>query len=274
MLALCAIWMFFIHSMAVKQPLFDRRLMHNRNFIIAMGFMLALGVANVALASVLPTMFQTIFGYSVMDTGLLMAPRGCGVLVTMMVANRLVGRIDSRWMISSGYLIAAIALWMMTKWSLDMGMREIVMASFVQGLGLGLVFVPMNLVAFATLEAEYRTDGATLMALFRNLGSSLGISVIVTMLARNIQVSHADISAHVIQSNSPMPDLGGLAARYGQQGGALLEMLDMQINRQAVMIAYLDNFYMLFWVILAFVPFTWLLRKTNETAPDSTVHME
>jgi DHA2 family multidrug resistance protein len=263
LVSISAFWVFLVHSKGSKHPLFDRKMMANRSFLVGLGFMVILGIANVALSSVLPTMYQSVYGYDVMDTGLLMAPRGCGVFLTMLVTNRLMGKIDSRLLISVGYLIAALSLWMMTRWSLDMGSREILISSFIQGLGLGLVFVPVNLIAFATLSPHYRTDGTTMMTLFRNLGSSFGISVIVSILARNIQTSHSDISANVTVANLPPVDPGAAIGLLGNAGGAVLAMIDGEVNRQAAMIAYIDNFYMMFWLVLCFVPLAWIIKRPN-----------
>jgi MFS transporter, DHA2 family, multidrug resistance protein len=260
-LALSAFWIFMVHSWGRKNPLFDPRLTRDPNFLMGLGFMVILGVANVALSSLLPTFFQTIYGYNVIETGRLMAPRGVGVFLTMLVTNRLMGKVDGRMMISIGYLLAAASLWMMTRWSLDMGSREIMIAGFIQGLGLGLVFVPVNLIAFSTLAPHFRTDGSMMMTLFRNLGSSFGISVIVTTLARNIQTSHADIAANVTSFNIPAIDPASTAATFGSVGNAAMAMLDGEVNRQAAMIAYLDNFYMLFWIVLCFVPLSWVLKR-------------
>ncbi len=261
LIALCALWVFVVHFRSIAHPIFNRTLVADGNFMVALLFMAVLGVANVGLASVLPTMYQGIYGYSVMDTGLLMAPRGLGVITMMLVVNRLLGRVDARFFISIGYFLAAISMLMMTRWSLVMSATPIILSGYVQGLGLGLIFVPMNLIAFGSLAPEYRTDGATLMALFRNLGSSFGISVITTVIARNLQTSHADIAGHVTSVNIPVLDPAFTAGRLGSAGTALLSIMDMEVNRQALMIAYLDNFYLMFWMLLIFAPLAWLLRK-------------
>lgn len=256
-----AFWVFYIHSRTVQTPLFDKALLRNSNFLVALAFMLIMGITNVALSSILPTMYQGIYGYSVMDTGLLMAPRGVGVVITMLICNRLIGRVDPRKLISSGFVIAAISMWLMTNWSIDMDARSIVLAGFTQGLGLGLIFVPANLMGFATLDPRYRTDGSTLMGLFRNIGSSFGISVIVTILARNMQTSHADIASNVTSFNVPGIDPASASAMLGDMGAAAMMMLNGEVSRQAAMVAYLDNFYMLFWLLLAFVPLSFIAKR-------------
>jgi MFS transporter, DHA2 family, multidrug resistance protein len=258
--ALSAFWMFLVHSRTIDHPLFEPKLFRDPNFLMGVAFMVVLGVTNVALSAVLPTLLQTVYGYSVIDTGLLMAPRGVGVFLTMLVTNRLLRNMDTRLQMSIGYAGAALSLWMMTRWSLDMGSDQIVLSGFVQGLGLGFVFVPINLIAFATLAPAYRPDGTTLMTLFRNLGSSFGISAIVTMLARNIQTSHADIAASVTSFNLPF-DPASIAGQLGSAGASGMAMLDGEVNRQAAMIAYLDNFYILFWLLLCIVPIPFVLKR-------------
>lgn len=268
--ALSAFWIFFVHSRTVAHPLFERDMLANRAFLVGLGFMTIMGIANIGLSAVLPTMYQTVYNYSVMDTGLLMAPRGCGVLVTMILTNRLMEKTDSRLLITIGYLLAALSLWMMTKWSLDMDYHLIAVSGFIQGLGLGLVFVPVNLIAFSSLAAKYRTDGTTLMTLFRNLGGSFGISAIVTVLARNIQTSHADIGAHVTSFSIPSIDPAAVADTLGSPGSGLLYLLDGEVNRQAAMIAYIDNFYLLFWLIIIIAPLTWIVKRPASARARST----
>ena len=261
LVAASAFWIFFVHTRTVAHPLFARSMVGDPTFLVGLAFMVVLGVVNVALSSVLPTLYQTVYGYDVMDTGMLMAPRGVGVFLTMLITNRLMGRVDSRLLISVGISIAALSLWTMTGWSLDMGSDQIVLSAFIQGLGLGFVFVPVNLLAFSHLAPRYRPDGTTLMTLFRSLGSSFGISVIVTMLARNIQTSHADIAASVTSFNLPSIDPASSAAIFGGFGASALALLDGEVNRQAAMVAYLDNFYMLFWFLICLVPLVWVVKK-------------
>jgi MFS transporter, DHA2 family, multidrug resistance protein len=261
LIALSAFWVFFIHSRTVAHPLFDAAMMRNRNYLMGLLFMAILGITNVALSAVLPTMYQSIYGYDVMQTGELMAPRGFGVLATMLITTRLMTRVDTRYLITSGYILAAVSMWMMTSWSLEMDRIPIAMAGFVQGLGLGFVFVPINMIAFGTLPSHYRTDGTTMMTLFRNLGGSFGVSVIVTTLARNMQTSHADVGASVTSFNVPAIDPGLIASMGGETGAAMLEMLNGEVTRQAAMIAYLDNFYMMMWLLIFIAPLAWIVKR-------------
>lgn len=272
--ACCALWMFGVHSWFVRHPLFKGELVWNVNFMGGLLFMVILGVVNVGLSAVLPTMYQNIYGYDVMDTGLLMAPRGIGVLLTMVVTNRLMHLVDNRILITLGYTICALSLWLMTTWSLEMDWRLIGLCAFVQGLGLGFVFVPVNMVAFSTLPPNYRTDGSTLMTLFRNLGSSFGIAVIVTTLSRNMQTSHADIAGSVTSYNLPAVDPLATAAQLGEYGDAALTVLNDEVTRQAAMVAYLDNFYLMFWMVLAVAPLAFLFKRPQLPSGQRPVEVE
>jgi DHA2 family multidrug resistance protein len=270
LVALCAFAVFVLHSSETRTPLFRRELWTNSNFVISLGFMAVMGVAVVGLSSVLPMMFQTIYGYPVIDTGLLMAPRGIGVMITSLLAGQVIKRIDSRYVMATGYLIAAFGMWSMTSWSIVMDAQPILLAAFIQGLGFGLVVAPMNLMAFATLPPSLRPDGSSLMALFRSLGGSIGISVVVTMLNRNQHVSYADLAAH-ITATSPAMDLAGTTDRLAESETGMLAAINAQVSRQSLMIAFLDDFYMLSWVLLAFVPLPLLLKKPRLTGSEQII---
>jgi len=254
---LSALWIFAVHTMNTKNPLFPADLLKNSNFVGALVIMFVLGIANIAIASTLPTMFQTVYQYNVFDTGLLMIPRGVGVLITMLIVARLMRKMDVRFCVCCGYLLASIALWFMSRWSLDMDYWPILITGFIQGLGMGLIFTPVNMAAFSTLEPRFRPDGSSLLNLVRNLGGSFGISVIITLLGRNAQTSHADLSPHITAYSLTSFDLSATAARLGEYGSALLHLIEAEINRQALMIAHIDNFYAMSVVIaiIALVPF-------------------
>jgi DHA2 family multidrug resistance protein len=135
-----------------------------------------------------------------------------------------------------------------------------VTSGFVQGLGMGLVFMPLNALAFATLDGRYRTDGASLLNLMRSVGQSAGISMATVLLARNVQTSHADLAQHVTAGTVPMINLGQLD-RLGILSDAAMSFADGMINQQAAMIAYIDDFYLMSWISFAAIPLVFLLRK-------------
>jgi DHA2 family multidrug resistance protein len=156
----------------------------------------------------------------------------------------------------------ALSLYQMTGFTLEMSTQPIILSGIVQGFGLGFIFVPLQALAFASLPAEYRTTGAALLNLCRNIGGAVGISMVTFLLARNVQVSHSDLAAAVTSSSIPPMD-PSIMSRFGAFGDSAAAMLDAQINRQALMIAYLDDFHAMMLLCLATLPLVWLLRKAK-----------
>jgi DHA2 family multidrug resistance protein len=260
LVALAAFWMTLVHFITADKPLFDRHLFKNRNLVMGMIFMVIIGISTMAPMALLPPMLQQLFGYPVVTTGLMMSPRGVGVLFTMWLGGQIMGKVDARIMISVGLVLFAWSLRMMAGWSLDMSYWSVVTSGFVQGLGMGLVFMPLNSLAFATLESRYRPDGASLLNLFRSIGQSAGISMVTVFLARNIQISHADMAANITEKTIPglnIPQLGSL----GAVGDSVFAYADGMINQQAAMIAYVNDFYLMAWISIAVLPLVLLLRR-------------
>ncbi len=261
-IAASAAWMFAVHMATSRHPLFDPKLFADRNFVTGLVFMVAVGVLMLAGLALLPPFLQRLMGYSVFESGVLTAPRGVGTLVSMLIAGQLVGKVDSRLLIAAGVGLMAFSLWQMSGFSLEMDQHPIIVSGIIQGLGLGLIFVPLNTLAFGTLPAHYRTTAASLLNLARNLGGSVGISVVTTLLARNIQISHADLAAEVDGLREPMIQ-PGMIEQLGVAGDAALALINAEINRQAAMIAYIDDFYFMMIVSLCVLPLVLLLRKPS-----------
>ena len=264
--AVACLWMFVVHMVTARAPLFSRAMLNDRNLVTAMGFMIVVGVVMFASMALLPPMLQNLFGWPVIDTGLALAVRGIGILISMAVAGRLLGKIDPRLLVGTGLVVAAFSLWQMSHWSLAMGMEPVIVSGLVQGLGMGLIFIPLNTMAFATIAPHYRTDGSSLLNLFRSLGASIGISIVTTLLGVNIQKSHADLAAHVTNSSVSLLD-ASTADRFGIAGETALAMVNAEINRQAAMVAYIDDFWLMMWVTLAAVPLVLLLRPPKPGGP-------
>lgn len=259
LVALAALWMAVVHFATAPHPLFDRHLFRNGNLVMGMIFMIIIGISTMAPMALLPPMLQNLFNYPVVTTGLMMSPRGVGVLLTMWFAGQMMGKIDARILISVGLVLFAWSLREMAGWSLEMGYWSVVTTGFMQGLGMGLVFMPLNSLAFATLEARYRPDGASLLNLFRSIGQSAGISMVTVFLARNIQTSHQDLGAHMTEKMMPgltLEQLGSL----GAAGDSVVAMMDGMVNQQAAMVAYIDDFYLMAWITIAVLPLVLLLR--------------
>ncbi|WP_010413860.1 DHA2 family efflux MFS transporter permease subunit [Citromicrobium sp. JLT1363] len=256
-------WIAVVHFVTGREPLFETAIFADRNFVIALSFMLVIGVVMFANMALLPPMLQRLFGYGVIDTGIVLMPRGIGVMVSMQLSSLLMRRgFDARIIVGTGFAIAAYSQWMMAGWSLAADQWHFITTGLVQGLGLGLVFIPLNVMAFSTLPGHLRTDGSSLLNLLRSVGASVGISVTTVLLASNIQTAHADLGSHVTSATINAVDISTLD-RFQPLGQTALSMIDLEINRQAAMIAYVDDFYLMMWLALAAIPLVLLMRKAK-----------
>jgi len=211
-------------------------------------------------------MLQNLMNYPVATTGLVTAPSGAGTMVAMLIAGRLLRRIDARLLLLAGFLISALALWQMMHYTLVLSVSDIVWPGVIQGFGLGFVFVPLSALTFSTLTPELRADGTATYSLMRNIGSSIGISIVQTMMTRGTQVAHADLAANVNVFNplmQPMLESGSQIS---------LALMDQTINQQAQMIAYLNDFKLMFVATLLVVPLLLLIRPMRSIASDTLAH--
>lgn len=265
-IAFAALWAFGVHVATRSGALLDRRMLADPNVTTGFVFITLIGLLMVSTTALLPTMLEQLFGYPVITTGLTLAPRGAGMMVAMLVVGRLIGKVDPRLLLLIGLSATAASLWGMSLFSPEMGQWPFIVTGIVQGAGLGLVFVPLNTMAFATLPPSLRTDAAGFYMLLRNIGGSFGVSLAVGILSRQVQVSHSDIGSAVTPYNTPWAT-DGVAKALGATGDTVLAMLDAAINKQAAMIAYIDVYRMMAWVTLAVIPLLLILK-----APKRIVH--
>ena len=268
---LCA-YLFVVHSVTTDRPFIDLRLFEDRNFLTGMILIFVIGILLMATLALSPPFLQNLLGYPVLTSGLVLAPRGVGTMVAMMLAGRLIGRIDTRYMIATGLALLGYSLWEMSQFTLDVTQALIIETGVVQGFGFGLVFVPMTTIAFATLGAQLRPQGTALYSLLRNLGGSIGISYVVYLLITMTATNHEVLAGHVTMFN-PMfraPHMPGLWSLTEPHGAAAL---NYEVTRQAAMIAYLDDFKFMMWVSLAAIPLLVFVRKPRRTAapPDDAI---
>lgn len=259
-LAISGLWMFGVHMLTAKDPIFDPQMFRDRNFSTGMLFMAVTGVMLLAGLALLPPMLQNLFGYSVLQSGFLTAPRGVGTLVSMIVVGRLVGKVDARLLILLGIGLMAWSLHIMSGFSLQMDRGPVITSGIVQGFALGFLFVPLNTLAFGTLDPKFRTTAASLLNLSRSVGGSIGISVVTVLLAHNLQTSHSDLAAHITPYSIP-PIPPSITQGAPPITDTVLMMADAEVNRQALMIAYIDDFYLMMLVSLVAIPLLLLLRK-------------
>jgi DHA2 family multidrug resistance protein len=205
-------------------------------------------------------------------TGMVTAPRGFGTLIAMFIVGRMMGRIDARLIIAAGFAITAASLWQMTGFYLQMDKWPVIWSGFAQGLGTGFVYVPLASVTFATLAPQLRNEGTALFSLIRNVGSSIGISAVTTLLTRNTQVMHSRLAENISPFN------GALLAQSPDALSSVagLSALNAQVSGQAAMIAYNNDFKLMLWLTLLAIPLVALLRgaKRNASSKDEPVVIE
>ena len=272
-LAIAASWMFVVHMATAKHPLFDRSMFADRNFATSLLFMAVTGVLLLAGLALLPPLLQNMYGYSVLQSGYLTAPRGVGTLISMLVAGRLTGKIDARLLVGIGVVLMGVSLYMMTGFAIDQPSSPVITSGVVQGLGLGLIFVPLQTLAFETLATRLRTTGAALLNLSRNIGGSIGISIVSTQLVRMTQVAHADLAHNITEQTIPTLDPTVLQTVFPVAGPAALAYINMEVTRQALFIAYLDDFKLMMIVSFAVLPLLLLMRRGNKVGTGGPRHV-
>lgn len=262
--ALC-LYLFLVHSATARGSLFSGALFRDRNFVACttIGFFMGL-IMNATMAQI-PTFLQTLMRYPVITTGVTMIPRGVATMITMAIIGRLVGRTDSRVLVALGLVALGGSQWVMTGASLEMDWVPVILSGVLQGLGAGMIFVPISAVAFSTLAFALRTEASAIYSLARSVGGSIGIAATQVLLVRNTQTMNAALVEHV-RADNPVARLHGLEGADFHNAG-LLARLAAQIERQAAMIAYVNNFTVLLVIGLAVMPLLLLIDSGRHRRP-------
>ncbi len=258
--AASAFYLFIVHTFTTDDPFVRPSLFKDRNFSAGMIFIVIVGLTYYASMALQPPYLQELMDYPVITAGIIMGPRGIGTMISMLVVGRLVGRTDTRILLGIGLGLTAWAYYAMTGWTPDVSQQAIVVVTMVQGFGLGFLFVPLSAATLSTLPLQERTDGAGLYSLFRNIGSSIGISVVNALLVRNTQVNHAEIVAHVTAVNHALEN-PAIAHFWNPLTAAGRAALDAVITVQAQIIAYVDDYKLLMIATLAVLPLLVVFKR-------------
>lgn len=262
-LMISGFWVFVVHCLTAEDPFIDLKMFRDRNFAMGMLFIFVIGLTLFSGLALLPPLLQNLLGYPVITTGIVMAPRGVGTMVSMIVVGRLVGRFDARLLVTFGMALTMAAFWMMTGYDTQMDSGPIIWAGAMQGFGLGFVFVPFSTLTFATLAARYRGDGTSMFALVRNVGSGIGISIVTSVLSRMLATNHEEIAARL---GADAPAVRNIVPGLLAHNPLLMAQVDGLVTQQAAMIAYVDNFYLMLIFTACALPIIFFLR-TNTGAP-------
>jgi DHA2 family multidrug resistance protein len=262
-IAASAFYLFFVHTFTTDEPFVRPSLFRDRNFAAGMAFIFVIGVTYLASLALITPYLQSLMNYPIVTAGLVLGPRGIGTMAAMMIVGRLVGQVDTRLLLAIGLGLTAWSLYGMTGWTPDVSQMTIMGNGLVQGAGLGFLFVPLSAVTLGTLPPEQRTEGAGLYNLSRNIGSSIGISVVTSLLTQNMQANHAEIVQHVTAVNRVF-EIPAIAQFWDPATDAGRAALDTMITRQAQIIAYIDDFKLLMIATLAVIPLLIVFKQSSE----------
>lgn len=270
-LAGICLYLFVVHVLTHRQPFIDPAMFRDRNLSIGLAFIFMVGIMLFATMTLLPPFMQNLMGYPVLDVGYLIAPRGLGTMTAMWLVGRLISRVDPRAMIGLGLLLTALSLWEMTGFTEQVDSFAIVRSGLIQGFGLGLIFVPLSTLTFSTLAPRYRNEGTALFSLMRNVGSGIGISVVISYLAQRTQINHATFSSYMTPFNQALAQATENGAMDLSSPAGLLA-LNLEVTRQAAILAYLQDFRLMMFITLASLPLLLFLRKPPKTSDAPQPH--
>src|SRR5438874_6457265 len=256
-------YLFTVHTATTDERSFlNRDLLKNTNFVAGTLLMFSVGLIMTGTLALVPTMLQHLMDYPAMTTGLVTAPRGFGVMIAMLLVARLINRVDNRLIMLVGFLLTAVAMWQMSQFSLQMGMARVIISGLLQGFGLGCTFVPLNIIALSSLPRHILTQGTAIRSLMRNLGGSIGISILVATLAENTQIVHSRL-VESLRPDNPMAQAPFLHAPFSLTTPSGMAALNAEVPRQAAMVGYINNFKLMMIVALVSLPLLLLLRETG-----------
>src|SRR6201991_396898 len=260
--SIAGFYYFFAHSFTTAKPFIQFAIFKDRNFVGGCVFMAVMGLVLFSTMALSSPYLQNVTGYPIITAGLLLATRGCGTFVAMMLVGRMMKTIEARTLIISGLSLMAGSLFFMTGWTDQTGVPEIIVLSILQGFGLGLVFVPLSTVAFLTLPNHLRTDGTSMLTLLRNVASSIGISVVIAQLTEGSRRTYAILSQHINPFNHAlqMPDVRSMIDLGSDAGRA---MADAMVGIQSQIIAFSLDYQLVMIVTLCAIPLAIMIGSTK-----------
>ncbi len=265
---------FLVRELTVGEPVVNLRVLRDRNFAVGIVLITMVGVALYSAITLLPLFLQTLMGYSALQSGLAVSPRGAGALMTMPVVGYLSDKVDFRKLIATGFIVVAASLWWLGAINLEIAMSNIVWPSVFTGVGLSMIFVPLSAVAMGTLPQAEMGNASGIFNLMRNVGGSVGISAVTTMLIRDAQVHQATMVAHLTPGDiafglRSQALLSYLAGHFDQADAARRAQAVMygELQRQATLWAFVNNFRLLALICLVCAGSVVLFKKVRRARP-------
>lgn len=261
-LSVLGVYLFLVHTATSEHKFFSPGLLRDRNLVAGVVFIFVTGIVMLATMALLPPFLQQWKGYPAASAGMVMMPRGIGTMISSLLVARFLRYFDARVVIIAGLGLVTVALHSMAGFNIEVGQRDIVISGFLQGLGLGLVMVPTSTLAFATLTPALRDEASGLFSLARNLGSSIGVSIVMAVLSRSLWINQQELGSRV-QMSPQLTD----ALRSSTEGlMAVPASVINEISRQAAEVAYVNDFYMLMLINLLAMPLVLMLANPDHRA--------
>jgi MFS transporter, DHA2 family, multidrug resistance protein len=253
-------YLFIVHMFTAEKPFIPPKIFRDVGFLSGVVTMFAVGIVLLASSALLPPYLQNLGHYSVTETGLLMTPRGIGAMLVMIIAGRLTRIVDPRLLMGIGVVCISWAMWDMTQWTPEVSLIRLSLVTMIQGVGISFVFIPLQVVGFASLDPSLRTDAAALFSLSRNIGSAIGVSATSALLASSVQVLHAQFAEQITPFNRALQSGAqglflGPTTPFGIQGA------EAAVQYHALVAAYANDFLVMFWVCLPLLPLLFFMKK-------------
>jgi DHA2 family multidrug resistance protein len=272
--------LFIVHELLSKEPVLHLRVFKERTYSTGVFLMTTLGFVLYGSLVLLPLFLQTVLGYPAIEAGIAMAPRGLGSFIAMPIVGFLTAKIDARKLLSVGLVGGAITLFQLGSLNLQVGYWDIFWPQFFQGLAMGLIFVPLTTVSMSLISREEMGNATSLFNLMRNLGGSVGIAVIATMLSRNTQSQYNILGTHVsafdARTRMLLEQMRGAFISGGMDfstaGRAAYAALSGMVSQQAVMVAFVQLFRILALVFAVVIPLVFIMRKPKPGRPVAAGH--
>ncbi|PPQ34608.1 DHA2 family efflux MFS transporter permease subunit [Rhodopila globiformis] len=262
-------YLFIVHMLTAKKPFITPSLFKDRNISAGMLVMFAVGMILLAISALLAPWLQELGNYPVETAGLVMAPRGFGTMAAMLVAGRLTNKVDPRWLMGFGISVLAWSLYRMTDWTPAVSETTMIVNTVIQGVGFGFVFLPLQVIAFATLDPALRTEGTAMLNLVRNVGSAIGISITSALVTQNEQIEHSVLSGDITPLNRAFEGVWSVLSPATAHG---VQVLNTLVNRQAEIIAYNDDWKLMMLMTLPMLLLLLLMRGPKKGAGGGADH--
>jgi DHA2 family multidrug resistance protein len=279
MLTFAAFVAFLIRELRTASPIVDLRVFHDRNFSVGTTLIFVLGGILYGSIALLPLFLQTLLRYPALQSGMAVSPRGIGAFLATIIVGRIIGKVDSRWLLAFGFTLLAGSSYMLSRLNLEIGFRSVAIPNLLSGVAMSCIFVPLMTVTMGTLRKEELGNATGIYSLMRNIGGGVGISAVTTLVSRTAQVHQAHLVTHLtpfdpayntaLQQTQAVltPMVGSAAAAHSSVG-----MLYRNLVTQSSLLSYIDNFRLFAFSAALALPLVFLFKQVKPGAKAVAAH--